>query len=153
MLYDMTTTVVGYYIQYRQESIDRHLLSPSGLGLLHCAHGHVILTRIDTLHLYDSEARIRKRWVRSHDPNGTAQVYVYWLLSIILLSPDTTRLGTSGIPSIPFINFQNQHLVLVKGALVSGNVWLPKHICLSAVHILYLGPPRLTNPSPVRSSN
>ena len=27
--------VVGYYIQHRYEPIDRHLLSPSGLGLLH----------------------------------------------------------------------------------------------------------------------
>ena len=35
MLYDRTTTVVGYYIQHRQEPIDRHLLSPSDLGLLH----------------------------------------------------------------------------------------------------------------------
>ena len=29
--------VVGYYIQHRQEPIDRHLLSPSGLGLLQLA--------------------------------------------------------------------------------------------------------------------
>ena len=35
MLYDKTKTVVSYYIQHRQEPIDRHLLSPSGLGLLH----------------------------------------------------------------------------------------------------------------------
>ena len=35
MLYDRTTSVVGYYIQHRQEPIDRHLLSPSRLGLLH----------------------------------------------------------------------------------------------------------------------
>ena len=34
MLYDRTKTLVGYYIQHRQEPIDRHLLSPSGLGLL-----------------------------------------------------------------------------------------------------------------------
>ena len=34
MLYDRTTMVVGYYIQHRQELIDRHLLNPSSLGLL-----------------------------------------------------------------------------------------------------------------------
>ena len=35
MLYDRTMTVVGYYIQHRQEPSDRHLLSLSSLGLWH----------------------------------------------------------------------------------------------------------------------
>ena len=35
MLYDRTKTLVGYYTQHRQEPIDRLLLSPSSLGLLH----------------------------------------------------------------------------------------------------------------------
>ena len=34
-MYDRTKILVGYYIQYRQELIYRHLLSSSGLGLLH----------------------------------------------------------------------------------------------------------------------
>ena len=35
MLYDRTKILVGYYIKHRLEPIDRHLLSPSDLGLLH----------------------------------------------------------------------------------------------------------------------
>ena len=45
MLYDRTTTVVGYYMQHRQELIDRHLLSPSHLGLLHSVSILSILLR------------------------------------------------------------------------------------------------------------
>src|SRR6195952_2718046 len=42
-LYNRANTLVYYYIQHRQEPIDRHLLSPSSLGLLQI-EGEVILT-------------------------------------------------------------------------------------------------------------
>ena len=44
MLYYKGLRVVCYYIQHRQEPIDRHLLSPSHLGLLQYQHDLVLLS-------------------------------------------------------------------------------------------------------------
>src|ERR1700712_3892765 len=50
MLYDRITRVVGYYTQHRKKSIDRHLLSPSSLELLHRVSPRVHQSCQKTIH-------------------------------------------------------------------------------------------------------